>query len=68
MKGMWRARVDVAAERRAERLRAAIARSLRLAGVAHVVVEGEAIRASGRGLWRRWMNEPALREAGRGEI
>lgn len=62
------ARVEAMAQRRAGAVRAAIARSLTLAGVDDVVIEGEAVRASGRGLGRRWMDDPALRDAGRGEI
>lgn len=62
------ARADAVARDRAGRLRAAIGRSLTLAGVDDVVIEGEAVRASGRGLGRRWMDDPALRDAGRGGI
>lgn len=54
------------AERRAAEMRDAIARALGDAGVASVQVAGESVRASGRGLTARWMDDPALREAGRG--
>lgn len=48
------------------RRRAEIARAL--ADMGDVVVEGEAVQVSGRGLRARWMRDLALREAGRGGI
>lgn len=50
---------------RAARRRAAIVAALREAGVA-AEVDGEDVRASGRGLVARWWRDLSLREAGRG--
>lgn len=52
-------------EARAEHRRRAVADAMLAAGV-DAQVEGEAVRLSGRGLLRRWMNDLGLREAGRG--
>lgn len=54
-------------EQRAVRRRAAVAAGLAEAGLI-VVVEGDAVRASGRGLAARWWRDLALREAGRGRL
>lgn len=54
-------------EHRAARRRAAVASALDEAGLA-VAVEGDAVRASGRGLVARWWRDLALREAGRGGL
>ncbi|MDO7834933.1 hypothetical protein Q4610_07715 [Sphingobium sp. HBC34] len=51
-------------EARAATRRAAIAAALAERGVM-ASVEGEAVRASGRGLVARWWRDLALREAGR---
>lgn len=61
------ARIVALVERRAARRRAEVAAALRAAGVDQVAVEGEAVRASGRGLMARWMGDARLRDAGRGE-
>ncbi|HUD93427.1 hypothetical protein [Sphingobium sp.] len=53
------------AEARAARRRERIAAALAEEGVV-AVVEGEAVRASGRGLAGRWWRDLALREAGQG--
>lgn len=53
------------ADMRAARLRDRVVAALADAGVA-AVIEGEAVRASGRGLRARWARDLALREAGRG--
>lgn len=53
-------------EARAAQLRDEIARALVAQGMADVVIEGDGVRLSGRGLMRRWINDLALREAGRG--
>lgn len=60
------ARIVALAGRRAERRRAEVAAAFRAAGVDDVVVEGETVRASGRGLMARWMGDARLRDAGRG--
>lgn len=60
-------RIVALVERRAQRRRADVAAALRAAGVGEVTIEGEAVRASGRGLMARWMREARLRDAGRGE-
>jgi hypothetical protein len=54
-------------EQRAARRRVAVAAGLAEAGLA-VVVEGDAVRASGRGLVSRWWRDLALRDAGRGGL
>lgn len=51
-------------EARAARRRGAIAAALVEAGV-DVVIDGEAVRVSARGLRARWWRDLALREAGR---
>ncbi|MEJ7933387.1 hypothetical protein WG907_03845 [Sphingobium sp. AN558] len=60
-------RIAGLAEARAARLREAIALAMIGQGVEQVAVEDERVRLSGRGLMRRWMNDLALRGAGRGE-
>ena len=50
----------------ARRWRERIAARFAAAGVEQVAIEGDAVRASGRGLRARWMDEARLREAGRG--
>lgn len=60
------ARIVALVEGRAERRRAEVAAAFRAAGVGDVGVEGEAVRASGRGLMARWMGDARLRDAGRG--
>lgn len=62
----WTKRIGARVEAQAERWREAVAGALTAAGVETVAVEGEEVRASGRGLIRRWMNDLAVREAGRG--
>lgn len=52
---------------RAARRRAAVAAALDEAGL-DVSIEGELVRASGRGLVARWWQDLALREAGRGGL
>lgn len=52
---------------RAARRRAAVAAALDEAGL-NVSIEGELVRASGRGLVARWWQDLALREAGRGGL
>ena len=52
---------------RAARRRAAVAVALDEAGL-DVSIEGELVRASGRGLVARWWQDLALREAGRGGL
>lgn len=59
-------RIAALAGRRAEQRRAEVAAAFRDAGVADVGVEGEVVRASGRGLMARWMGNARLRDAGRG--
>lgn len=53
------------AEARAARLRDRVLAALADEGV-EAVIEGEAVRVSGRGLLARWARDLALREAGRG--
>ncbi|WP_242122886.1 hypothetical protein [Sphingobium sp. Sx8-8] len=53
-------------EARMERRRRAIAEAVLAAGAGDARVEGEAVRLSGVGLFRRWMADLRLREAGRG--
>lgn len=53
------------AEARAALLRGRVVAALADEGV-EAVIEGEAVRASGRGLLTRWTRDLALREAGRG--
>lgn len=53
------------ADMRAARLRDRVVAALADAGV-EARIEGEAVRASGRGLLARWARDLALREAGRG--
>ncbi|KFG89427.1 hypothetical protein BV98_002811 [Sphingobium herbicidovorans NBRC 16415] len=52
-------------EARAARRRREVADAMLAAGV-EAQVEGEAVRLSGRGLLRRWADDLAVREAGRG--
>lgn len=59
-------RIVALAERRAARRRADVAAAFRAAGVGDVAIEGETVRASGRGLLARWMRDARLRDAGRG--
>ncbi|MBV2147064.1 hypothetical protein KRZ98_02000 [Sphingobium sp. AS12] len=54
-------------EQRAARRWAAVAAALDEAGLV-VAIEGDAVRASGRGLVARWWRELALRDAGRGGL
>lgn len=51
-------------EARASRWRARIVEAARELGVA-AVVEGEAVRLSGRNIQQRWMDEARLRDVGR---
>ena len=53
-------------EARAARRRWEVADAMLAAGVEEARVEGDRVRLSGRGLLRRWLNDLALREAGRG--
>lgn len=53
-------------EARAALWRARIVEAARELGVA-AVVEGDAVRLSGRGIGQRWMVEPRLRDVGRNE-
>jgi len=66
MKGALQRRMTALAEAGAARRRGAVVEAMGEAGVASVRVDGEIVRASGRGLMARWMDDPALREAGRG--
>jgi len=66
MREAWQRRMTALAEAGAARRRAAIAQAMGDAGVASVRVDGENVRASGRGLMARWMGDLTLREAGRG--
>jgi hypothetical protein len=50
-------------EARAARWRGQIAEAMGDFG--DVVIEGEAVRVSGRGIMRRWMADARLRDAGR---
>lgn len=63
----WVQRIAAIAEERAARRREAVAQSMRDAGV-EAAVEDEAVRLTGRGLMRRWIDDLALREAGRGGL
>ncbi len=63
MKAAMMARGAALARMRAERRRAAVAEAL--GDLGDVVIEGDAVRVSGRGLLRRWMGDLAVREAGR---
>jgi hypothetical protein len=63
----WAQRFAAIAEDRAARRREAVAEEMREAGV-EVAVEGEAVRLTGRGLMRRWVDDLSLREAGRGGL
>lgn len=58
-------RLERLVEGRAAARRARIAAALAEAGIADVTVEGEAVRATGRGLVVRWLGDLALRDAGR---
>lgn len=62
--GMRAALEGMLARRVAQRRAAAVAAFADL-GV-EAVVEGDAVRASGRGIMARWWRDLALREAGRG--
>ncbi|SCW69449.1 hypothetical protein SAMN02927924_02210 [Sphingobium faniae] len=66
MRDGWRRRMAALAEARAAKVRAAVAEAMGAAGAASARVDGESVRASGRGLLARWMDDLALREAGRG--
>ncbi len=50
-------------EARAARRRAAVAQALGEFG--DVMIEGDAVRVSGRGIMARWMRDARLRDAGR---
>ncbi|WP_096362181.1 hypothetical protein [Sphingobium cloacae] len=66
MRDGLRARMAALAEARAAKLRAAVVEAMGAAGVASARVDGDSVRASGRGLLARWIDDLALREAGRG--
>lgn len=58
------ARAAAAAERRCRAVAAEIAREARAQGIA-AEVEAEGVRLSGRGLAKRWLDDPRLRFLGR---
>lgn len=60
-----RAALEAMLARRVARRRAAVVAAFAELGV-EAVVEGDAVRASGRGIMARWWRDLALREAGRG--
>lgn len=59
-------RLRALVEARAEARRREIVAAAMAAGVQEARVEGEAVRLSGPGLMRRWMDDLTLRDAGRG--
>lgn len=59
-------RLRALVEARAEARRREIVAAAVAAGVREARVEGEAVRLSGPGLMRRWMDDLTLRDAGRG--
>lgn len=60
-----KARGDAAGQARAEATAARLAARVReTIPAVTVAVEGGAITVSGRGLWRRWLADPALRWLG----
>lgn len=60
-----RAALEAMLARRVAQRRAAVVAAFAQLGV-EAVVEGDAVRASGRGIMARWWRDLALREAGRG--
>lgn len=60
-----RAALEAMLARRVAQRRAAVVTAFADLGV-EAVVEGDAVRASGRGIMARWWRDLALREAGRG--
>ena len=60
-----RAALEAMLARRVARRRMAVVAAFAQLGV-EAVVEGDAVRASGRGIMARWWRDLALREAGRG--
>lgn len=60
-----RAALEGMLARRVAQRRAAVVAAFADLGV-EAVVEGDAVRASGRGIMARWWRDLALREAGRG--
>lgn len=60
-----RAALEAMLARRVAQRRAAVVVAFADLGV-EPVVEGDAVRASGRGIMARWWRDLALREAGRG--
>ncbi len=60
-----RAALEAMLARRVAQRRAAVVAAFAELGV-EAVVEGDAVRASGRAIMARWWRDLALREAGRG--